>query len=113
MSTVKDDLIRCPACRGSKHVAKLGGCIGECNTCSGTGKIKQIDKPVPVVSELEQSASDIINAVSQALPTSDKLPETVDIEDVHKVFEKNIPEVKAAGVMAKAKASKVFSKKRA
>ena len=58
------ELIRCCACRGSKMVAKLGGILGECNTCNGSGKIKAVDKPKPVpVVELDESVADIIDAV--------------------------------------------------
>lgn len=47
------DIVRCPACRGSKKVAKLGGVIGECNTCKGTGTIEATAKFVaPVLEEL-------------------------------------------------------------
>ena len=67
------DLIRCSACRGAKKVPKLGGMIGDCNTCKGLGQIKASDahvmvkpQPVPVVTE-------IIKAVSDCVPASDAL----------------------------------------
>ena len=64
------DDIRCPACRGAKKVPKLGGMIGECNTCNGTGKIKAIDKPVPVVPLVEPVISEIKSAVANAVPVT-------------------------------------------
>lgn len=30
---------RCPACRGRKQVEKLGGILGNCNTCDGKGVV--------------------------------------------------------------------------
>lgn len=62
------DEIRCPACRGRKHVEKLGGIIGECNTCSGSGKIKACDKPVPVVPVVDADSVNVINAVGRLQP---------------------------------------------
>lgn len=64
------DIVRCPACRGSKKVPKLGGMIGECNTCTGKGTILSADKPKPVVVEEVQSQAEIITAVANALPVS-------------------------------------------
>ncbi len=60
--------VRCPACRGAKKVPKLGGIIGECNTCSGKGTILAVDKPKPVIAEAVESNVDIIKAVSEAIP---------------------------------------------
>ena len=65
------DTVRCPACRGAKKVPKLGGMIGECNTCSGKGTILAVDKPKPVIVEPVDSNTDIINAVANAVPVSD------------------------------------------
>lgn len=66
------DSIRCPACRGSKKVPKLGGMIGQCNTCNGKGTILAVDKPVKVDSIVEDvCAKELINAVAQAVPVSD------------------------------------------
>jgi hypothetical protein len=64
------DTVRCPACRGAKKVPKLGGMIGECNTCSGKGTILAVDKPKPVIVEPVESQADIIKAVAEALPVS-------------------------------------------
>lgn len=67
------ELIRCPSCRGRKQVEKLGGVIGECNTCKGDGKIKQCDKPSPPMSNHDAvygSANkvDIVAATARAVP---------------------------------------------
>lgn len=63
------DKVRCPSCRGSKKVAKLGGVIGECNTCSGEGKILAVDKPNPMVAEVVEPVCNIVSAVAQAVPS--------------------------------------------
>lgn len=69
------DTIRCPACRGAKKVPKLGGMIGECNTCSGKGQIKAIDKPVKVEATIEDVISkELINAVADCVPASSVTP---------------------------------------
>jgi len=62
------DMIRCPACRGSKKVPKLGGMIGDCNTCLGKGEILASDKPVPVIVEPVVMASDIVKQVADIQP---------------------------------------------
>lgn len=64
------DSIRCPACRGSKKVPKLGGVIGECNTCNGKGQIKAIDKPKPVEVIVEDVSKELINAVADCVPAT-------------------------------------------
>jgi len=62
--------IRCPACRGAKKLPKLGGMIGECNTCSGKGTILAVDKPQTLIVEPVESNADIIKAVSEVVPVS-------------------------------------------
>lgn len=70
-----DDLVRCPACLGAKKVPKLGGIVGDCNTCLGIGTIRAVEKVAPKVIELEVvSNADIINAVSQAVPVQVEKP---------------------------------------
>ncbi len=67
------DTIRCPACRGAKKVPKLGGMIGECNTCTGNGTILACDKPLklePVTIE-DVISKELINAVADSVPASD------------------------------------------
>lgn len=65
------DLIRCPNCRGSKKVAKLGGMIGDCNACKGKGTIAESDRPLKVVAESLPYTHDIIKATSEAVPVSE------------------------------------------
>ena len=65
------DTVRCPACRGAKKVPKLGGMIGECNTCKGEGSILASDKPVPVVAAVETVVEkDLLKAVSECVPVT-------------------------------------------
>ena len=65
------EMIRCPACRGAKRMPKLGGMIGECNTCEGTGNIALPDKPVKVEVTIEDVLSkELINAVADCVPAS-------------------------------------------
>ncbi len=71
------ETVRCPSCRGSKKVPKLGGMIGDCNTCEGEGFIKAADKVKPVMSVPEASPKEIISAVADSIPCS-----TVDTPDV-------------------------------
>ncbi len=64
------DTIRCPACRGSKRVAKLGGVIGECNMCKGLGTILEADKPRAVVVEPSPVISEVVKAVADSVPAT-------------------------------------------
>lgn len=66
-----DELVRCNSCRGSKKVAKLGGMIGECNTCKGAGRIKPAEKCIYVAKELEIDDKAVILQVSEAVIVSD------------------------------------------
>lgn len=67
---MSDVLVRCTSCRGTKKLAKLGGVIGDCNLCDGTGKIKESEKPVMTQSvNLEHvHTSSVIAAVAKAVP---------------------------------------------
>ena len=63
------DTVRCAACRGSKQVIKLGGMLGDCNTCDGTGKVKPAVLCAPaVVVESVYKADPIIAAVAKVQP---------------------------------------------
>lgn len=66
------DTIRCPACRGAKKVPKLGGVIGECNTCTGKGTILAVDKPLKVEAVILEDviSKELINAVADVAPVS-------------------------------------------
>lgn len=77
------DKIRCPACRGMKKVPKLGGMIGDCNTCSGSGSINAIDKPVPAIQAEVILASEVIAEVKNVEAIKPKL--TKDAPKVDKV----------------------------
>ena len=65
------ELVRCPACRGAKQVAKLGGIMGKCNTCSGKGQILESEKPKPVlVAGEDVGTSEVMKAVADCVPAS-------------------------------------------
>jgi len=71
------DKIRCPACRGAKKVPKLGGVVGDCNTCNGDGQINACDKPKPVIVEPVKPVNEIIEQVADCLPASEPEPEPI------------------------------------
>lgn len=62
------DKIRCPNCRGMKQVAKLGGMMGDCNLCLGTGSVTE--KPKPVIVEAVEPVNDIVKRVADCVPTT-------------------------------------------
>lgn len=64
------DKVRCPACRGAKKIPKLGGMVGECNTCNGTGQINATDKPKPVEVIADVISKELINAVADCVPAT-------------------------------------------
>ncbi len=64
------DSIRCPACRGAKKVPKLGGMIGQCNTCNGKGTILASEKPKPVEVVQDVAVKEVINAVADSVPAT-------------------------------------------
>lgn len=73
--------IRCPGCRGSKRVPKLGGIVGDCNTCVGTGHISAADKPVFVKVEPETVVTtDIIDSVAECVASSTVQDDTTKID---------------------------------
>lgn len=71
------DKVRCPSCRGAKKVPKLGGMIGECNTCGGKGSINACDKPKPVIVEPSVPVDNIIQAVADSIPCT-----TLEVKDI-------------------------------
>ncbi len=75
--------IRCPSCRGAKKIPKLGGVIGECNTCNGDGKINACDKPVMIVQEPVTAVSEVMKAVAESVPMSgrDKFEGSVFVDE--------------------------------
>lgn len=60
--------VRCSNCRGAKKVPKLGGMIGECNGCKGTGVMDACDRPVLAKVEPAVSVNSLIEQVSECLP---------------------------------------------
>lgn len=73
------DSIRCPSCRGAKKMPKLGGMVGECNTCVGKGTILAVDKPKKVEVTIEDVISkELINAVSDCKQVSNVEPLPVE-----------------------------------
>ncbi len=97
------ELVRCPSCRGAKKVAKLGGVIGECNTCNGEGKIKASDKPIPVMAESLPMTSELIKATANALPVSEQVDNYLKagIAVLHDIVDKTIPAGEAIKVDGK------------
>jgi RecJ-like exonuclease len=74
-----NESVRCPSCRGAKKVPKLGGIVGECNTCRGKGSILLADKPKPQVIEHLEPASDIIKQVSNVAAV--KIERKIDLTE--------------------------------
>ena len=79
-------MIRCPGCRGSKKVAKLGGIIGDCNACSGKGEIKAVDKPVPVVAEIPTPISEVMEATARVIQPAPKVG-NIPVEQIQAAVE--------------------------
>ena len=88
-----DELIRCTSGRGAKHVPRLGGIVGDCDTCKGTGKIKLSDKPVPVVSVVSELVEDVVQACERVndnnVPDDSILPNVDNLDD----FIKPLPDL--------------------
>lgn len=64
------EMIRCPACRGTKKVPKLGGMIGDCNTCKAKGQINIIDKPKAIIIEPIEPVENVIKEVAESVPAT-------------------------------------------
>lgn len=67
------DKIRCSNCRGMKQVAKLGGMLGDCNLCLGTGLIDVADKPKMVSVATVEPVADIVSQVASIVPKAIKI----------------------------------------
>jgi len=63
------EMIRCPACKGTKKVAGLGMIVNDCTMCFATGKIKASDKPKPIEQIVQESVKEVIAEVSKQEPT--------------------------------------------
>ena len=86
------ELIRCTACRGTKKVAKLGGIVGDCNTCDGTGKIDIKDRPILCMDTLDVTDIGLIDSVARVKPNAvdeiESKPANDVIETKRKVFKR-------------------------
>lgn len=78
------DKITCPTCRGAKVMLKLGGMTGDCNLCSGSGKIKACDLPKPAIHVQEIPFCEVVKQVAQSLPHTETKPVTVEAVPVQK-----------------------------
>jgi hypothetical protein len=58
------DKIRCSNCRGAKKVAKLGGMLGDCNLCLGTGLMNGDERSKAVAVEPVMPANEVIKQVA-------------------------------------------------
>lgn len=77
-----DEMMRCPPCKGTKKVAKLGGMIGDCDMCKGEGKILLKDKPKAPAYEAAPIHGEILRQVAECVPTSVIEHENVDEDRV-------------------------------
>lgn len=82
------ETVRCPACRGSKKVAKLGGIIGDCNTCVGLGTIPVEDKPRPAIVEPSPCPAEIVKAVEASIPATSVVEPVRKVDGKKAVFMK-------------------------
>lgn len=83
------ETVRCPSCRGAKKVAKLGGIIGDCDTCKGTGKIKAADKPIVIEVTQVAPCAAIVEQVARALPIAEPvLSDNVKVDGKRAVYKR-------------------------
>jgi RecJ-like exonuclease len=82
------DTVRCPSCRGAKKVPKLGGVIGECNTCNGEGKIKACDKVMPIINEPAPELNDLIKATAEALPVAVEPDNAIKVDGKRAIYKR-------------------------
>lgn len=77
-----DKLVTCPTCRGAREMMKLGGIMGKCNLCTGTGKIKHSE--VPMLKEIvpAENIGELIKKVGEAIPWSGKSSKPVTVEPI-------------------------------
>lgn len=57
---------------------KLGGIMGDCNLCEGSGKILERDLPKPIKRVQETPSFQVVEQVAQSLPHSKSDPVTVE-----------------------------------
>lgn len=80
------EMIRCPACKGTKKVSGLGMIVNDCTMCYATGKIKASDKPKTIEQVVEESVKEVIAEVSKQEPTilfNDELVNEIKEETKH------------------------------
>ena len=72
-----DAKVTCPTCRGAKEMMKLGGMIGKCNLCHGSGKINHCD--LPVIKEIvpAENVGELVKRVGEAVPWSGNKTQSV------------------------------------
>lgn len=65
---MEDTKVTCPTCRGAREMMKLGGMMGKCNLCEGTGKINHSD--LPAIKEIirAQHVEEFVKRVGEAIP---------------------------------------------
>lgn len=84
------DKVRCPACRGAKKVPKLGGMVGECNTCTGVGSIPKSEKVETLISTPMPAVDSLIESVAKCVPVActDSVVNDVKIDVSKAVFKR-------------------------
>lgn len=85
--------VRCCQCRGTKKYAGLGGIIGDCRLCKGTGLmdkveiVKQVEVIEPLASIVDQVANAIPPVIERPVITLDPEVEEVPMKlDAKKVI---------------------------
>jgi DnaJ-class molecular chaperone len=79
-----DAKVTCPTCRGAKEMMKLGGMIGKCNLCHGSGKINHCD--LPVIREIlpAENVGELVKRVGEAVPWTGKSSKAVPAQEIQK-----------------------------
>lgn len=77
---VMSDKVRCPSCRGAKKVPKLGGMIGDCNTCGGKGLVCENNDFVRHIAsdEIVIEPASVVSAVASVVAVDE--PVSVDVK---------------------------------
>ena len=79
---MEESKVTCPTCRGAREMMKLGGMMGKCNLCHGTGKINHCD--LPVIKEIipAENVGELVKRVGEAIPWTGKSSKPVKAEPV-------------------------------
>ncbi len=96
------DSVRCPSCRGAKKVAKLGGVIGECNTCSGKGTIAVIDKPKAALIVENEDVGSMVAQVAECTSVNEQAEtfKKAEVEMLKQIANTAMPAAKIDGKKA-------------